>query len=170
MFSKFNVLSLFVFCLVNLGQAAPIIDEVSSLSTREFPSLVTRGFFQHLFGHKVDAETKKQIDAVSITAECHLYNIVLESQKAYNGTQHLLTLEMEKATKEKKPVMEEYKKRVKKFSKLTKDAGKEVKEHKAALKKLGVEDAATHCESHATSSHSTSLSSSHSTHHSVSES
>lgn len=54
---------------------------------------------------------------------------------------------MEHASKEKKPVLDEYKSRIKKLESLGKDAEKEAKKHEEKLKKLGVKDAAAHCKS-----------------------
>jgi hypothetical protein len=137
-------------CLFSLGQAAPILEDsdFSSLANRESDStLVIRGIIHNLL-HKPDPATKKQIEAVSVTAECQMYNIHLQAQQAYINTQQLLTQAKDKLVvnnKSKDPVVKEYEKRIKKLTKSTKAAGKEVKANRDALKKLGVD--ATQCRS-----------------------
>lgn len=138
------IVSIFVFCLFSLGQAAPVIEEISSVSTRELASLDTRGFLD-LFRKKLDPETQKHVDAVSVSAECQEHTIASKSQALYQDAVKSLQLQLKHADKEKKPVQDEFKKRIKDFSKKIKSTGKTLKGHEDKLKKLGVKDATTHC-------------------------
>jgi len=141
MFAKISILSLFVFCLLGLGQAAPILDD------SDISSLSTRGFF-HFF-HKADPVTQKKIDAVSVAAECKMHRIHLQAQEGYIAAAHALTEEKDKlvvkGNKANELVLKEYQKRIKDFTKSAKKAGNKVKDRQSALKKLGVED--SHCSS-----------------------
>jgi len=128
-----------------LGQAAPILDEISPLSTREVSSLVTRGFFSNLF-HKNDPATQKLINEVSKTVHCKSLNMLLHFQTEYQDAKKDLSAEKAKVTgKGSKAVVKEYEKQIKNFETSRKKIASEIKGHESALKKLGVKDAQAHC-------------------------
>jgi hypothetical protein len=132
-----------------LGQAAPVLDDISSLATREpspddFP-LVTRGL---LSKHKADPATQKLIDHVSEVAHCKYLMILMHSEEGYLAAKQELTTEKGKLTaKSSDPLVKEYKKEIKKFASRSKKLASKIKGTKSALKKLGITDAATHCKS-----------------------
>jgi len=123
MFStKVYVLSVSVLSLFTLGQAAPVYDEISSLSTREFSSLETRGFFDGLFGRKADPATKN----VSIDANCQLYNIYATLEGGHKAAHKLMTEKVGNVTNKPTPVQAAYKKKAKQFEKSAKKVEKKI--------------------------------------------
>ena len=147
---------------MRLGQAAPTIDEISPLSTRELElDLDTRGIFD-IFHKKLDKDTQKLVDTVSIDADCRMFRIYSKVQKAHLSAQKLMTAEeASNGTNEKRPVKKEYKKRIDEFAKSAKKAGKKVEDLQKKLKKLGVTDPATQCKSRSSSTSSLHSTSSH---------
>lgn len=140
-----------------------MIDEVSPLATREL-ELDARGFFD-LFHKKLDKDTQKLVDTVSIDADCRMFRIYTKVQKANKSAQKAMTAEeAANATTEKKAVKKEYKKRIDEFGKSATKAGKKIEDLQKKLKKLGVTDPTTQCKSHAKST------SSHASHHTTSTS
>jgi len=147
MFStKIYVLSVFVFCLFNLGKAAPIIDEISSLSSRELPSLEARGIFDALFPPKLDDAAKKIVKNATDDASCHLYNAYVVLKKTHQHS--LKSIEGQMNATSNAGVKKSFAKIVKKFKKLVTDAKKEVKKQEDVLKKHGIKDVAARCASH----------------------
>ncbi|KAF8806307.1 hypothetical protein BYT27DRAFT_7243094 [Phlegmacium glaucopus] len=151
--SKISALSLFVFCLFTLGQAAPVVDDASSLSAREAPLdsfLVTRGILSKLI-HKVDPATQKLIDQVSDAAYCKTLHVLYHSEKEFTAAQQYMTTEQNKLTakgsKPTDPVVKEYAKVIKGFGTRVTKITAEINENKAALKKLGFADSEAHCKS-----------------------
>jgi len=156
MFStKIYVLSVFVFSLFSLGQAAPIIDDISPLSTRELlnSTLQSRGFFENLFGKKLNKTTQALVNNVSVEANCLSYNIYTTLETGYKAAEKEMTSKIgEVANKKPTPVQAEYKKRAKQFKTSAQKVQKKIDGLKKKFTKLGVksEDIATKC---ASSSH-----------------
>jgi len=145
--SKVTILSVFVFCLFTLGQAAPVLDD--SLSTREdFSSLITRGFFSKLF-HKSDPATDKLVKNVTETAHCRALHVLLRSEKEYTLAEKELTSEKNKLTakgsKSSDPIVKEYTKQVKAFKSLAKKMASAAHKKEKELKKLGVKGGRAQC-------------------------
>jgi len=160
MFStKIYVLSVFVFSLVSLGQAAPVIDDISLLSTRELSdnsSLQSRGFFDNLFGKKLNKTTQALVNNVSVEANCQSYNLYTTLEEGYKAAEKALTSKIGEVTNKKPtPVQAEYKKRAKQFTTSAQKVQKKIDGLKKKFTKLGVksEDIATKCAS-PSSSHS----------------
>lgn len=125
-----------------MGQAAPVLDDIS-LSTRELSSpLVVRGFLENLFHHKPDPAAYKVVEE----AYCDRIHALTHSQKAYETAGHDMTKEMSQVTgtdKKSHIVQKAYKKEIKEFERLAKKSGHKIKELKASLKKINV----TECKS-----------------------
>jgi len=169
--SKIVVLSVFVFSLFALGQAAPILDDMSSLSAREASdSLVTRNFFTNLFHKgKVDLVTKN----VTQTAHCQVLHTLLRSKKEYLAAQLEFTTKKDaliaKGSKAKDPTVKEYVNQIKMFSTLAKKMESAAAKKEKALKKLDFKGGRTQCKAVAAAKASaTSAPTSHPTHTSTS--
>jgi len=152
MFStKIYVLSVFVFSLFSLGQAAPVVDDISTLSTREFSSLHSRGFFENLFGgKKLDKASQELVNNVSVEGNCQLYNIYTKLEAGHKAAQKAMKSKIGQVTNKKPtPVQAEYKKRAKQFATSAKKVQKKIDGLKKKFTKLGVksEDIATKCAS-----------------------
>jgi hypothetical protein len=146
MFStKIYVLSVFVFCLFNLGQAAPIIDEISPLATRDVAELDARGIFDALFHKKLSKENQKKVDNATDDGACHLYNAYTALQKSHENALKDLKGKQLNGTNDDKAVKKAYAKLAKQYKKLSKDAKNEATKHAKELKKHGVTDVAARC-------------------------
>jgi len=152
MFStKIYVLSVFVVSLFSLGQAAPIVDDISTLSTRELSDLHSRNFFESIFGKKLDKATQALVDNVTVDGNCQLYNIYSTAEEGHKAAAKLMKSKIgEIANKKPTPVQDEYKKRAKQFTSSAKKAQTKIDGLKKKFVKLGVksEDIATRCASH----------------------
>jgi hypothetical protein len=149
MFStKIYVLSVFVFSLFNLGQAAPIIDEISPLSTRELPSLHARGIFDALFHKKLDKVTQASVDNVTALVYCQKQKFNDHAKEDHTATLNLLKQKLDGvAPSENKAVKDAYSKSIKKLQELIKGTEKTAEKIKKRFTKLKVTNVAELCAS-----------------------